>query len=208
VHHRVSMRYLPFVGALTGLLAITLGGCGSGRVVNEGAGDAGDTRDAGSTGSNLDTCGDAGAGVTFQLQYDGVLCLGSVCGENWLTVSDSSGATVPFLPGLIQCSQCGQCEKQPDSCYLGCPIQPPAAGPLSIVWNGGVYPSSTCGNGTACTTSSCAAPGTYTATMCLHAASGDGGENACDFAQQPPANCKTFTFQWPPDRAETIAWSP
>jgi hypothetical protein len=44
--------------------------------------------------------------------------------------------------------------------------------------------------------------------MCLHAAGGDGGEDSCAVAQQPQPDCKTFTFQWPADRPETIAWSP
>lgn len=203
------MRHLRFVGFVGGLLAITMGGCGGGRTVNDSTGDAGDAGTAGTTGTEAGTCGDAGAGVTFQLQYGGLLCPGSVCGENWLSISDSNGAPVAFLPGLIQCSDCGKCEQQPESCYLGCPISPPYAGPEALVWNGGVYPSSTCGNGMGCTTSSCAPPGTYTATMCLHAADGDGGEDACDFAQQPAPDCKTFTFQWPPDRAgTTVTWSP
>ena len=196
------MKDLPFVCLVGGLLVITLGGCGSGHTTTDG------TRDAGSTGEAGATCSEAGAGVTFQLQYDGLICPGSVCGENWLSLSDSGGVSVPFLPGVIQCSQCARCEQQPDSCYLGCPIAPASAGPLSLVWSGGVYPSSTCGNGIGCTTSSCAAPGTYTATMCLHAAGGDGGQDACDFAQQPPVRCKTFTFQWPAGKAETVAWSP
>jgi hypothetical protein len=207
------MRYLSFA-ALLALLAPALGACGSGRVEVDVADagragiDAGGDASAGDTGSTSDPCADAGTGVTFQLQYDGLVCPGSVCGENWLSISDGSGAGVAFLPGLIQCSQCGRCEQEPQSCYLGCPIAPASPGPLSFVWNGAVYPSSTCGNGTGCTTSSCASPGTYTATMCLHAAGRDGGEDACDFAQQPPVDCKTFTFQWPPDRAVTLAWSP
>ena len=144
------MKDLPFVCLVGGLLVITLGGCGSGHTTTDG------TRDAGSTGEAGATCSEAGAGVTFQLQYDGLICPGSVCGENWLSLSDSGGVSVPFLPGVIQCSQCARCEQQPDSCYLGCPIAPASAGPLSLVWSGGVYPSSTCGNGIGCTTSSCA----------------------------------------------------
>jgi hypothetical protein len=194
------MRTLGSSALLGGWLAIVIAGCG-GSVQADPAPPSTTTAIEG-------TCGDAAAGITFQLQYDGLLCLGSVCGEDWLSITDSSGSPVPFLPGLIQCSDCGRCEQQPDSCYLGCPLQPPTTGPETIVWNGGVYPSSTCGNGTGCTTSSCAASGTYTATMCLHAATGDGGEEGCAVAQNPAPDCKSFSFQWPPDQAgETISWS-
>ena len=195
MHSGPPMKHLLFFSFLGGLLAIATGGCGSsGRTA---------------TGTAGATCGDAGPGVTFQLEYDGLLCLGSVCGENWLTIADSNGTAIPFLPGVIQCSECSRCDQQPNSCYLGCPISPPYTGPESIVWSGGVYPSSTCGDGTGCTTSSCAPPGTYTATMCLHAATGDGGEDACDFAQQPKVPCKSFAFQWPPGpAATTVTWSP
>ena len=76
-------------------------GSGSGR-----AQDAGGTRpeagraDATSDGpdSAPSPCGDAG--VTFQLKYDGLLCLGSVCSENWLSIVDSNDASVPFYSSL------------------------------------------------------------------------------------------------------------
>jgi hypothetical protein len=209
VHHVVSMRYFLFVGFLGGLLAIATGGCGSGRLapVNDGtsgSGDAGADTLVGDAAVE-----DAGVGVTFQLEYDGLLCRGSVCGENWLSIADSNGASVPFLPGLIQCSDCVACDQDPESCYLGCPIPPPSAGPETLVWNGGIYPASTCTGGMSCTTSAVAAAGTYTATMCFHPAGADGGYVACGVATQGAPNCKSFVFQWPPGEADkTITWSP
>ncbi len=157
--------------------------------------------------SSPNPCGDAG--VTFQLAYDGLMCLGTVCGEEWLSIVDSNDASVPILPGILPCSQCDWCAQQPTSCYHSCPIVPPIAGPETFLWNGQIHPFSACDGGQACTTSACAVPGAYVATMCVHAPGDDGGDDGCFVSPKPPPTCKTFSFQWPPSQEdETVTWSP
>jgi hypothetical protein len=213
------------------VLASLLAGCGGAEqaatATSDGGGGRDETRtdgaatkaDTGHTGTPVDAgrraadsasaspCGDAG--IAFELQYDGSLCLGSVCGEDWLSIADEHDAAVPFVADFLQCSDCAQCAQQPDSCYLACPIVPPSPGPESFEWNGQVYASSTCSTGQGCTTASCAAPGTYTATMCVHPPGGDGGSDGCFVSPKPAPTCKTISFQWPPSQpGATVAWSP
>jgi hypothetical protein len=167
------------------------------------------TRDAvGAAPDSSAPCADAG--IAFQLLYDGPICLGSVCGEDWLSIAGPADASVSFLPGFVQCSECAQCEKQPNSCYNGCPIPPASPGPLSFSWNGQIHPFSTCPGGeVTCTTSSCATAGAYTATMCLHLPVADAGLEGCNVGPQPQPTCKTFSFTWPPSQGgETVTWTP
>ncbi len=173
--------------------------------------DSGLTMDAGSDAPDSGhPCGDIG--ITFLLNYSGILCPGSVCSEDWLSITGPDDASVPALAGfpMVPCSECGECEANPANCLSECPILPGSAGPWSFVWNGQTHPTSMCPSGSqySCTTDSCATPGAYTATICAHTPAAEAGTEGCDTVQPQPT-CKTLSFQWPPTQSgETVSWTP
>jgi hypothetical protein len=145
--------------------------------------------------------------VDFRLQQDpgstATYCLGpsgSCSGNDWLSILPADGGTELGL--VMQCvPNCGDC--QPVACSNLCALASPLtdAG-AHLSWDGTYLRSGTCGGGTSCTASACAAAGNYVARLCGYAEPPDAsssslGPPACTLASQTPT-CTDIPFVWPP----------
>ena len=152
-----------------------------------------------------DVGAEAGAGVcsaspvTFTLHappgYADQYCVGapSACSTEWLTVVAPDGTPLALdAPCVASCSDC-----QPVGCPASCALPNPLGEQgVQRTWSGAYHAASTC-NGMACAAPACAAPGHYTAKMCVYARDGAGPiPLACNPVAEP--TCATLGFDWPP----------
>ncbi len=170
--------------ALAFASSLVIVGCAGARSL---PGDAGADASGGCASGSLTFVMRSAAGEAF--------CLGAPdsCSGDWLSIADPAGHTLSLdAPCTTRCSDC---------VMVACPVlcQMPSSMPdggAQRVWDGSNYAAATCGAGTSCVSPTCAAPGTYTATMCGYRDQADAGEPYC--AAEPGATCRTTTFAWPP----------
>ena len=200
---------------------------GSGSVRGQDAGhpqpDAGGTdatRDAGSDVATRDggsdacvirefptPCGDAG--VSVKLMYDGGICIGSVCSEDWLSIAGPNDASVPFLRGLIPCSSCAECERDRTIATTDAPSQ--GRLPVRCRSRGTARPSRPRRVRAAGlpVRRHRAQPPAPTPRRCASICPRPKPASRGATLRCPCPTCKTFSFTWPPSQAgATVTWSP
>jgi hypothetical protein len=133
--------------------------------------------------------------VTFRMRSASrsKYCVGgpSTCSSTWLTVIGPDGREhIVDRPCFANCSDC-----QPIACPASC-APPTRMQPDGVQhpWDGTYYEQKTCGPGTACVASTCAAAGRYIARMCAYPDHG-GTTTFCE-PESTPA-CVDVAFDWP-----------
>jgi len=197
----------------------TSGSAGSGTFSSgsamSGVADSGSVASGGAssgTSGGSGTC-PAGASVTFEISLapgvSATYCYGAAsCTPTFVTVRPPGGDALdidePFC--ATDCDTCRVPFCPAIECLAPSPL---TTTPVTHVWDGTVWQSSTCNESdpsianVACERGACAPAGQYVATMC---ASLTTGQAFCVGAQQP-ATCKDFPFDWPPPGgSETLKW--
>ncbi len=181
-------------------LVLFAAACSSSSVATAPVVDGGKTDDAGKSdgGGASDDCPTGGPTATFQLDVvgDTPYCDASGCDASFLSITREDGTPVDIRGGCV--ASCDDC--RPIACPAAC--RPPGtigATGVTSTWNGTTFETSTCGQGTQCAKTHCAAPGTYVAHMCGYPSKPqDGGvSGVCQAVTQTPT-CTDVPFTWPP----------
>jgi hypothetical protein len=132
-------------------------------------------------------------------------CYGANCTNAFVTVQGPNGQTVDIDPPL--CSpDCRVCEPVACPALCAAPSRVTTTG-VTQTWTGTEWLGGSCGSGPslACTSTSCAPDGHYTATLCAFL-DASASPIACGLTQQNQV-CKDFAFDWPPaGGSATIKW--
>jgi hypothetical protein len=127
-------------------------------------------------------------------------CIGRFCTFEWLSITDTSGVTLPAGQPLglsLGCfSMCNDCR------VVSCPGLCPAPQPMNpdgerLTWDGTFYQPSTCGAQITCRLRQCALPGKYSVKMCATRSGVDGGQPFACSGVSTPETCTTLDFDYP-----------
>jgi hypothetical protein len=118
-------------------------------------------------------------------------CVGLQCTVTFMTITSTSGEEMPISSPCE--TKCGDCMP------VGCPALCVAPQPMKpdgerMTWDGTFWQASTCGAGTACRRSACAAPGRYKVKMCAARRTSDAGP-FCMPSATP--TCVDLDFDYP-----------
>jgi hypothetical protein len=183
-------RPLAILVSVLAIIAASATACSSSSVATSPL-DGGPKNDSGTTGA----CASSPS-ATFELDVVGnaAFCDSSGCGASFLTIQREDGTPLTIAAGCV--TSCDDC--RPIACSGACRA-PTTIGATGVTngWDGTVYDSSTCGQGTTCAKPSCVQPGTYVAHMCGYAAVGDAGASSSICQASTTPTCADVTFTWP-----------